>query len=87
MTAATYTINHDRLEGAEDQGLVLTFERLAAGPSHRALLIDDDGITYYDGSLRVSDDHLDEVANDLWDWGAWYAGTTRLRIDGEDWIS
>jgi hypothetical protein len=85
MTAATYTINKDRLDGGYD-GKVLTWKKVPTGPAHRVLLIDDDKITYYDGTLRVADDHLDEVVLGLWDWGAYDSGTTSIRVDGENWI-
>lgn len=82
MTAATYTINHDRLNGEYD-GRVLTWEQFHEGPAHRVLLIDDDRITYYDGTLRVSDEDLDELVEAVWEWGAWDSGTTSIRVDGE----
>jgi hypothetical protein len=85
MTAATYTINHDRLDGSEDQGRVVTLI-WDTGPAHRVLLIDDDRITYYDGTLRVADADLDEAVQDVHEWGAMYAGTTSIRVDGEVWI-
>jgi hypothetical protein len=81
MTTATYTINHDRI-GGEDKGKVVPLI-WATGPSHRVLLIDDDKITYYDGTLRVADDDLDVAVEDLHEWGAFYAGTTSIRVDGE----
>ena len=85
MTAATYTINHDRI-GGEYKGRVLTWSDIPEGPAHRVLLIDDDKITYYDGTLRVADTHLDELVDALWGWGAADSGTTSIRVDGEVWI-
>lgn len=42
-------------------------------------LSDDDNIPYYQGYVLDRDDAL----YDLWSWGAYYAGTTLLYIDGE----
>lgn len=81
---ATYLIQHDYV-GGHDIGRTLTFD-LESGKAHRVSLIDSDKTTYYSGSLRVSDSHLDRAVDLVWEWGKWYAGTTSIKVDGEVWI-
>jgi hypothetical protein len=53
-------------------------------PRHSFSLVDDDGITYYEGWMRGDEEGLATMEENLWQWGAWDAGTTLLRVDGED---
>ncbi len=50
---------------------------------HRFRLVDDDGITYYIGTLKGDEDGVAKLENDLFDWGAYFAGTAALFVDGE----
>ena len=81
---ATFLIEHDFIGGTE-VGRTLPFD-FKTGKAHRVSLIDGDKITYYTGSLRVSDGDLDAAVSALCEWGTWYAGTTSIKVDGKVWI-
>ena len=50
---------------------------------HRFKLSDDDGITYFIGTLKGDEDGVAEIENVLYDWGLMFAGTTLIYVDGE----
>ena len=50
---------------------------------HQFMLSDDDGITYYLGTLKGDDDGIAEIENVLFDWGLMFAGTALIFVDGE----
>ena len=95
-TYATATIKRDHLDGTYD-GKVLVWGDGAQGDNlvrDRFKLVDDDGITYYTGTLLYHDDHastIDDPYVDAWDqlwcWGAADSGTTSLWINGKEVIS
>jgi len=83
--AARATITHDYIE-TDLVGKVFTFgEAQELSPESRVAfhLADDDGINYYIGTIESdSFDEESELYEYLWHWGATYAGTTALFING-----
>ena len=51
--------------------------------NHRFKLVDDDGETYYTGTLSGDEDGVAEIEIRLFYWGANNAGTAALFVDGE----
>lgn len=75
---ATFTLGS--FEPGDDEAIFVGTE------VRRFSLVDDDGITYYEGTLQGDDEGLAEMEEALYHWGAHDAGTTLLRVDGEDTI-
>jgi len=93
--SATIKITRDRL--AEDEtwtlpsykGKTWTFDGGVVVTEHRRRwsLVDDDGITYYEGYVKGdTSDAVEEALDWLFDWGSFDSGTTLLRVDGKDYI-
>ena len=80
MTTEDYyfIITRDRLEGDGPESAVgIERGRRHAGRAYKFELVDDDGIVYYEGG------GTGEFEEQAWRWGAWFAGTTLLRVNGE----
>ncbi len=89
---ATATITKDHLDSMTDgepseKGRVFETGAMTEADSpettHRFKLVDDDGETYYSGTLRGDEDGVADLENRLFDWGAAFAGTAAIFIDGE----
>ena len=91
---ATIKITRDRIFDGEDitesyKGRTFTFGDGCVVTTHRVRwsLVDDDGITYYEGTVKAADEAtLDEALDWLFDWGAADSGTTLLKVDGKPYI-
>ena len=71
------TIKKDHLDGTDTGRVIdIPIRDWDDGKTHTFKLVDDDGVTYYTGSFVG-----DELS--LFEWGAAYAGTTELHVDGE----
>lgn len=84
--AARATIRFDRVQTNQVGKKFVTgeAEELAPTTSSWFHLIDDDGVIYYSGRIESDNaDHEDTIFNRLYDWGAAYAGTTLLVVDGQ----
>ena len=74
-----FVIIRDHLfeDGDEDNAVGITRGKRHAGRAYEFKLYDDDGILYYTGA------GTGEFEEQAWRWGAWYAGSTRLDVDGK----
>lgn len=92
MELASFTIVKDHIAtetGTTNRtGIRYTFrsDRWLDGPAHDLKLYDDDGILNYTIKINVDDDHLDDAAEAVHDWGTWDAGTTFSKLDGKPFI-